>query len=62
MGVSSEFRSLGVMLPSSTRTVVEEIYDKVRPARARRMGAGLLGRLLMRQAIGAPRVAVPATE
>jgi hypothetical protein len=39
--------------------VFDGIYRRVRPALPRRLGARMLGRLLMRQAIGAPRKAVP---
>jgi hypothetical protein len=47
------------MLPEATRAVFAEIYRRVRPALPRRLAARILGRLMMPQAIGAPRQAVP---
>ena len=47
------------MLPDATRKVFEGIHGKVGPAYPQRVWARLLGRVLVKPAIGAPRKAVP---
>jgi hypothetical protein len=59
VGVRSSPESILPMLPSKTREVFEPLYPKVRPGLPRRLWARLLGRLLMPQALGEPRRAVP---
>lgn len=59
VGVSSSYEQITAMLPDRTRAVFQPIYDRVHPSPLKRAGARLLGRLLMKQAIGKPRQAVP---
>jgi hypothetical protein len=59
IGVSSAYNAIARMLPDATRAVFAEIYRRVRPALPRRLAARIMGRLMMPQAIGAPRQAVP---
>lgn len=59
VGVSSRYEVISAMLPEATREVFREIYQRVHPSSPRRLWARLLGRLLMKQAVGAPRKAVP---
>jgi hypothetical protein len=50
------------MLPAATRKVFQDIYERVRPGLPQRLWARLLGRTLMKQAIGEPRQAVPVNN
>jgi hypothetical protein len=59
IGVSSAYDAIARMLPEATRAIFADIYRRVRPALPRRLSARVLGRVVMRQAIGAPRQAVP---
>jgi hypothetical protein len=59
IGVPSSRESILPMLPPATRAVFEPLYDEVRPGPLRRLGARVLGRLLLPKAVGAPRPAVP---
>jgi len=61
VGVSSKYEAISAMLPSDTRRVFQEIYSRVRPGLLKRLWARLLGRLLMKQAVGEPRKSVPVT-
>jgi len=61
VGVSSRYEVISAMLSDATRKVFEGIHGKVRPAFPQRVWARLLGRVLMKQAVGQPRKAVPAT-
>jgi len=60
-GVSSKYEVITAMLPSDTLRVFQEIYSRVRPGLMKRLWARLLGRVLMKQAVGEPRTAVPVT-
>ena len=62
IGVSSKLDQIGPMLPERTRAVLAEIYERVRPNPIRRHAARLLGRLLMKRAIGSQRQAVPVAD
>jgi hypothetical protein len=62
IGVSSQRAALAAMLPERTRVIFEDLYPQVRPHPLYRQGARVWGRLFMKQARGAPRVAVPVTE
>lgn len=62
VGVSSRYDSIVGMLPEKTRAVFEGIYGRVRPNALVRQGARVLGRVLMKQAIGQPHPAVPITD
>lgn len=57
--VSSDYGKLSVLLPEKTRDVFRGIYQDIRPNLIQRYGARILGRLLLKKAIGAPRKAVP---
>lgn len=59
VGVSSTRENIGSMLPHPTRVIFESIYDSVRPNLTKRWGARLLGRLVMKRAVGTPRTATP---
>jgi hypothetical protein len=59
IGVSSGPESILPMLPRPTRAVFEPLYPQVRPGMIQRLWYGLLGRLLLPKAVGAPRRAVP---
>ena len=61
-GVSSRYEDIAAMLPDKTREVYREIHNRVRPGPLKRPIARLLGRVLMKQAIGEPRPAVPVSE
>ena len=58
-GVSSRYEEISTMLPEGTREVFRSIYPKVAPGPAVRVSARVLGRLLMKKAVGKPRKAVP---
>ena len=62
IGVSSAYDQIAAMLPEQPRAVFQRLYRSVRPHPLVRVSARLLGRLLMKQAIGAPRTAVPVPE
>jgi hypothetical protein len=62
VGVSSSYPAISAMLPERPRAVFSGIYAKVRPNAVRRQGARLLGRLLMKRAVGEPRKAVPVAQ
>ncbi len=59
VGVRSDLSTVAGMLSGPTRTLFEPIYPRVRPGALKRIGARLLGRLLMKRAVGEPREAVP---
>lgn len=59
VGVSSKLEAVGPILPEATRGDFERIYVRVRPGLIRRPLARLFGRVLMKQAVGKPRKAVP---
>jgi len=61
VGVSSRYEIISAMLPERTRAIFQTIYGRVRPGVVQRLWARLLGRLLMKQALGEPRTAVPVT-
>src|SRR5260370_8505359 len=58
IGVSSGPASILPMLPPPTRAVFEPLYPKVRPGPLRRGWARPMGKLLIPQAVRAPRAAV----
>ncbi len=62
IGVPSRYEAIAPMLPDATRAVFDTIYRRVRPSLPRRAVARALGRVLMKQAVGAPRVAVPVAS
>lgn len=62
VGVSSRRDQILSMLPEKTRSIYEDVHDKVRPGFLRRMVARAMGKLLMPQAVGEPRRAVPAFD
>ena len=47
------------ILPSATRAIIEPIYLKVRPTWLKAHLARFVGRLVLKQAVGTPRKAVP---
>jgi hypothetical protein len=59
IGVSSHPASILPMLPDATRAVWAPRHAGARPGPVRRLAARVLGKLLLPQAVGAPRVAVP---
>ena len=59
VGASSAWPAVSKLLPDATRAVFEPVYPRVRPSAVKRIGARLLGRVAMKQAVGAPRKAVP---
>jgi len=59
VGVSSDRETILGMLPDATRAVFAPIHASVRPTLVRRIFCRAAGRLLMPQAIGTPRTAVP---
>src|SRR5262249_1261614 len=59
VGVPSRYDSIAGFLPANTRKVFDAIYPRVKPSWPRRAGARVLGKILMKQAVGAPRKAVP---
>ena len=59
VGVRSDLATIRGMLSGPTRTLFEPIYPRVRPGVLKRLGARLLGKLLMKRAVGEPREAVP---
>jgi len=59
IGVSSKRENIMSLLPEQTRTVFEPIYPRVRPGFLRRIFLHVTGRLLIKQAVGEPREAVP---
>ncbi len=62
VGVRSDLSTVGGMLSGPTRTLFEPIHPRVRPGALKRVGARLLGRLLMKRAVGEPREAVPVGD
>src|SRR5262249_1170839 len=62
VGVSSIYDSLAPFLPEATRAVFKTIYVKAKPSVIQRVGARAFGRVAMKQAIGAPRKAIPIDE
>ncbi|MEW6303915.1 MAG: hypothetical protein AB1705_10615 [Verrucomicrobiota bacterium] len=62
IGVSSAYDSIAPMLVEKTRPLFREMYPRVRPSLPRRLGARLIGKALMKQAVGAARRAVPVEE
>lgn len=58
VGVSSKLQSIDAMLPQHTRSVFAQMYRRVRPSAAVRTGARMLGRVLMKRAVGQPRRAI----
>lgn len=61
VGVSSTYEVVSGMLPEPTRVLFQDIYPQVRPNVFARTWAKVFGRLLIKQAIGTPRQAVPVT-
>ena len=61
-GVSSKYDAIMAMLPERTRAAFEPVYARVAPNALRRLGARIAGRVLLPQAIGAPRSAVPVAD
>jgi len=61
VGVSSEYEVVAAMLPDATRAIFKTIHSRVRPGMFQRLWARVLGRVLMKQAVGEPRKAVPVT-
>ena len=62
VGVSSQYERISSMLEAKTRELFEEIYQRVRPSFFERLRARILGRLLMKQALGEKRKAVPVDD
>ena len=62
VGVSSRYEKLSVLLPEKTRGIFQEIYGTVRPNLLQQWISRIVGRLVMKQAIGKPRKAVPFSE
>jgi hypothetical protein len=62
IGVPSRYDAIAPMLPEATRAVFDTIYPRVRPSLPRRAAARALGCVLMKQALGEPRVAVPVAS
>lgn len=54
VGVRSTTQRLGAMLPDKPRALFESIHSRVRPRLLRRSTARMLGRLLIKQAVGKP--------
>jgi hypothetical protein len=59
IGVRSDRDTICTMLPQATRRVFEPLHRSVRPPAWQRLGARLVGRLVMKRAVGQPRAAVP---
>ena len=60
--VSSRYDELEYLLPKRTKKIFGEIYARVRLSPLKRWGAGIAGRLLLKQAIGRPRKPVPVMD
>ena len=61
VAVPSNFEAIAQMLPEKTWKLFKKIHPAVRPGILKRIGARIMGRVLMKQAIGKPRKAVPVT-
>lgn len=62
VGVSSKSEHVASLLPEATREVFLAIHHRVRPGPFTRLACRAAGRLLMKQAVGRPRAAVPFQE
>ena len=61
IGAPSAWESISILLPEKTREIFKPLHPRVRPSVVKRVGARLLGRVAMKQAVGAPRKAVPVS-
>jgi len=59
VGVSSDRETILAMLPEHTRAVYAPLHDRLRPGLLKRRFARIAGRVLVPQAIGTAREAVP---
>jgi len=59
VGVSSSYQVISAMLPEPTRVLFHDLHPQVRPNALARVWAKIFGSLLMKQAVGVPRQAVP---
>ena len=59
IGVSSDRTSVLALLPEKTRAVFAPIHHRVRPGFMRRLFLRAVGRVVVKQAVGEPREAVP---
>jgi len=59
VGAPSAYEAISSFLPEKTRQIFQPIYSRVRPSFLKRTGARIMGKILMKQAVGAPRKAVP---
>ena len=62
VGVSSHYDAVTAMLPPATRGVFDPVYPRVRPHTLKQIGARMMGRLLIPQAVGQPREAIPLSD
>ena len=61
-GVSSRYEATEYLLPARTKAVFKKIYENERLNLFQRWGAGIVGRILLKRAIGKPRKCVPVSD